>query len=157
MTAGFWLESCCFGDGYTAYMNRTGMFFPRFIGQGLSRGSKLQRRLGFGKAILLFAVLLVVVIGSGFILRAYTVHRLPLKYVNGVDVIAVTKEDLIAAEQLIPSVLQAPAVASKLQPLENSKGHRVLAYFIPMDYVMQGMIADTGGEWSSLNNTRPLV
>ena len=92
-------------------------------------------------------MLLVVVIGSGFILRAYTVHHLPLKQVNRVDVIAITKEDLIAAEQLLPSVLQAPAIASKLQPIENSKGHRLLAYFIPIDYVMQGMIADTGGEW----------
>jgi hypothetical protein len=34
-----------------------------------------------------------------------------------------------------------------VQPIENSKGHRLLAYFIPVDYVMQGMIADTGGEW----------
>jgi hypothetical protein len=80
-------------------------------------------------------------------LRAYTVHHLALKEVNGVDVIAITKEDLIAAEQLLPSVLQAPAVASKLEPFEKSKGHRLLAYFIPVDYVMQGMIADTGARW----------
>jgi hypothetical protein len=54
---------------------------------------------------------------------------------------------LIAAEELLPSVLKAPAIASKLQPIENSKGHRLLAYFIPINYVMQGMIADTGAEW----------
>jgi len=80
-------------------------------------------------------------------LRAYTVHHLPLEQVNYVDVITITKEDLIAAKQLLPSVLQDPAIASKLQPIENRKGHRLLAYFIPIDYVMQGMIADTGGEW----------
>jgi len=34
-----------------------------------------------------------------------------------------------------------------LEPIENSTGHRLLAYFIPIDYVMQGMIADTGSEW----------
>ena len=136
-----------FGESYISYMNRTGMFFPHFIERALIGSSKSQRRLGFGKAILIFAALLVVVIGSGFILRAYTVHHLPLKQVNGVDVIAITKEDLIAAEQLLPSVLQAPAIASKLQPIESSKSHRLLAYFIPIDYVMQGMIADTGGEW----------
>jgi hypothetical protein len=44
-------------------------------------------------------------------------------------------------------VLQDSVIASKLQTIENSEGHRVLAYFIPIDYVMQGMIADTGGEW----------
>lgn len=136
-----------FGEGYISYMNRTGMFFPRFIGKALIESSKPEQHLGFGKAILIFAVLLVIVMGGGFILRAYTVHHLPLKQINGVDVIAIMKEDLSGAEQLLPSVLQSPAVASKLQPFEKSKDHRLLAYFIPVDYVMQGMIADTGGEW----------
>jgi len=145
-----------FGESYISYMNRTGMFFPHLIERALIGSSKSQRRLGFGKAILIFAVLLVMVIGSGFILRAYTVHHLPLKQVNGVDVIAITKEDLIAAEQLFPSVLQAPAVSSKLQPFEKSKGHRLLAYFIPVDYVMQGMIADTGGEWKLFKQHKTL-
>jgi hypothetical protein len=61
-------------------------------------------------------------------------------------VITITKEDLITAKQLVPSVLQDPAIASKLQPIENREGHRLLAYFIPIDYVMQGMIANTGKE-----------
>ena len=136
-----------FGESYISYMNRTGMFFPRFIGKGSIESSKSQQHLGFGKAILIFVALLVIVTGSGFILRSYTVHHLALKQVNDVDVIAITKEDLIAAEQILPSVLQAPAVASKLEPFEKSKGHRLLAYFIPINYVMQGMIADTGEKW----------
>ncbi len=125
-----------FGESYIFYMNRTGMFFPRFIEKGLIRGSKSQQRQGFGKAILIFALLLVIVVGSGFILRAYTVHHLPLNQVNSVDVIAITKEDLRTAEEVLPSVLQNPNIASKLQPIEKSKGHRFLAYFIPVDYVM---------------------
>jgi protein-S-isoprenylcysteine O-methyltransferase Ste14 len=136
-----------FGESYISYMNRTGMFFPGFIEKLLAGSSKPQQRLSVGKAILIFAVLLAVVVGSGFILRAYTVHHLPLRQVNRVDVIAITKEDLVTAEQVLPSVLQDPTIASKLQPIENSEGHRLLAYFIPVDYVMQGMIADTGGEW----------
>jgi len=136
-----------FGEGYISYMNRTGMFFPRFTEKVPIEGSKAERSLGFGKAILIFAVLLVVVVGGGFILRAYTVHHLPLEQVNGVDVITIAKEDLTAATQLLPSVLQQPAVTSRLKSIENSEGHRLLAYFIPVDYVMQGMIADTGGEW----------
>jgi molybdate transport repressor ModE-like protein len=43
---------------------------------------------------------------------------------------------------------QSGDIATKLQPIENSKGHRILAYFIPIDYVMQGMIAHTGEEWN---------
>ena len=88
-----------FGESYVVYMDRTGMFLPRFIEKVLTRNSKSQKRLGFGKAILIFAVLLVVVIGSGFILRTYTIHHLPLVQVNRVDVIAITKEDLIAVKQ----------------------------------------------------------
>jgi len=136
-----------FGESYISYMNRTGMFFPRFIGKASIESPKLQQRLSFGKAILIFAVLLIIAIGSGFILRTYTVHHLALKQVDGLDVVAITKEDLRTAEQLLPSVLQAPAITTKLQPIESGKGHRLLAYFIPIDYVMQGMIADTGGRW----------
>ena len=137
----------CFGEGYIAYMNRTGMFLPRFIERTLIGNPKPQQRLSIGKAIVIFEVLLVGIVGSGFILRAYTVHHLPLEQVHHVDVITITKEDLITAKHLLPSVLQDSVIASKLQAIGNSKGHRLLAYFIPVDYVMQGMIADTGGEW----------
>jgi protein-S-isoprenylcysteine O-methyltransferase Ste14 len=136
-----------FGESYIAYMNRTGMFLPHFIERALTGSSKPQQRLGLGKAIVIFLVLLVITVGSGFILRAYTVHHLPLEQVGGVDVITITRDDLKMATQLIPSVLQDPIIASKLQPIESSKDQRLLAYFIPIDYVMQGMIADTGGEW----------
>jgi hypothetical protein len=136
-----------FGESYISYMNRTGMFFPHFIEKAMIGSSKPQQRLSIGRAVVIFLVLLVVIVGSGFILRAYTIHHLPLGQVNHIDVITLTKDDLIIAKQLLPSVLQGSAIASKLQPIENSKGHRLLAYFIPVDYVMQGMIADTGGEW----------
>jgi len=136
-----------FGESYIAYINRTGMFLPHLIERALIRSSKPQQRLGLGKAIVIFLVLLIVTVGGGFILRAYAVHHLPLEQVSGIDVIAITKEDLTRAEQLLPSVLQNPGIASKLQLMENNKGHHLLAYFIPIDYVMQGMIAHTGQEW----------
>ena len=136
-----------FGEGYIAYMNRTGMFLPHLIERAFTGNPKPEQRLSIGKAIAIFLVLLVITVGSGFILRAYTVHHLPLEQVKRVDVITITKEDLMTAKQLLPSVLQDPAIASKLQMVENNKGQRLLAYFIPIDYVMQGMIANTGGEW----------
>jgi hypothetical protein len=136
-----------FGKSYIAYMNRTGMFLPHFIERAFTGNPKPQQRLSIGKAIVIFLVLLVITVGSGFLLRAYTVHHLPLEQVSGIDVIAITKEDLTRAEQLLPSALQNPTIASKLQMMENNKGRRLLAYFIPINYVMQGMIADTGREW----------
>jgi protein-S-isoprenylcysteine O-methyltransferase Ste14 len=136
-----------FGESYIAYMSQTGMFLPRVIEKALAGNLKTQKRLSIGKAIVILLALLVVIVGSGFISRAYTVHHLPLEQANHVDVITITREDLIAAKELLPSVFKDSVIASRLQSVENRKGHRLLAYFIPIDYVMQGMIADTGGEW----------
>jgi protein-S-isoprenylcysteine O-methyltransferase Ste14 len=135
-----------FGESYIAYMKRTGMFLPHPV-EKLLTGNKKPQSLSFGKASLILVVLLLVIVGGGFISRAYTVHHLPLEQVDRIDVITITKEDLTAATELLPSVLQDTAIASKLKPIENSEGHRLLVYFIPIDYVMQGMIANTGGEW----------
>jgi protein-S-isoprenylcysteine O-methyltransferase Ste14 len=135
-----------FGESYIAYMKRTGMFLPHPV-EKLLTGNKKPQSLSFGKASLILVVLLLVIVGGGFISRAYTVHHLPLEQVDRIDVITITKEDLTAATELLPSVLQDTAIASKLKPIENGEGHRLLVYFIPIDYVMQGMIANTGGEW----------
>jgi len=136
-----------FGESYISYMNRTGMFLPSFLEKVWTTDTKSQQPLGIGKAAEIFLVLLVAIVGSGFILRAYVVYHLPLEEVNRVDVITITKADLLTAKQILPSVLEDPVIASKLQSIPNDKGHRVLAYFIPVDYVMQGMIANTGEEW----------
>ena len=136
-----------FGESYIAYMSRTGMFLPRVIEKALMGKVETQKRLTVGKAIVILLVLLVVIVGSGFISRVYTVHHLPLEQVNHIDVITITKEDLLAATELLPSVSKDSVIASRLESVENRKGHRLLAYFIPIDYVMQGMIANTGGEW----------
>jgi protein-S-isoprenylcysteine O-methyltransferase Ste14 len=144
-----------YGESYLAYMKRTGMFLLYSIEKVLTR-SHDQQSLSFGKATVIFLVLLLVIVGGGFISRAYTVHHLSLEQINHVDVITITKEDLITAKQLLPSALQDPGIASKLKPLENKEGHRLLAYFIPIDYVMQGMIANTGGEWKLFEQHKTL-
>jgi hypothetical protein len=100
-----------------------------------------------GKAAAILLVLLAAIVGSGFILRAYVVRHLPLSQINRVDVITITKDDLTPAELLLPSVLEDAVVTSKIQSIPNDPDHRVLAYFIPADYVMQGMIANTGEKW----------
>ena len=135
-----------YGESYTAYMNRTGMFLPFSIERVLT-GNQKSKSLSFGKGCIIFLVLVIVIVGSGFLLRGYTVHHLPLEQVDRVDVITITKEDQPAATQLLPSVLEDPAIASKLKSIEDNESHRLLAYFIPIDYVMQGMIANTGAEW----------
>jgi protein-S-isoprenylcysteine O-methyltransferase Ste14 len=135
-----------FGESYIAYMSRTGMFLPLSVEKVLI-GNRKPKSLSFGKACIIFLVLVVVIVGGGFLSRAYTVRHLPLEQVGRVDVITITKEDLSAATQLLPSVLEDPAIASKLKSIQDNGSRCLLAYFIPIDYVMQGMIANTGGEW----------
>jgi len=137
-----------YGDGYGAYMERTGMFLPKFVERLLCRGQKPPQHLGFARGAAIFLGILVAVIGGGFILRAYTVRHLPLAQVDGVDVIAITREDLDSATELLPAVLGDSAIAPKLRAAHGGgAGARVLVYFVPVDYVMQGLIADTGEEW----------
>ncbi len=67
--------------------------------------------------------------------------RSELDSVGPVDVITITPEDLTAAREVLPDVLKDPAVAARFGPVRDHAG-RVLAYFVPIDYTMEGMIAD---------------
>jgi protein-S-isoprenylcysteine O-methyltransferase Ste14 len=142
-----------FGDSYQAYLERTGMFLPRQLERLVVRSAQ-RPPLTVSRAIAILLVLLVVCAGSGFALRAYTVRHLPLATVAGVDVITITRDDLASAQDLLPSVLRDAAVTSKLQAARGRAGHRLLAYFLPIDYIMQGMIADTGPEWKLFHRHR---
>jgi protein-S-isoprenylcysteine O-methyltransferase Ste14 len=136
-----------FGESYAAYMNRTGMFLPRPIEMAFIKNPDPHRALSTGKVALIFIVLFAVIVGSGFILRSYTVRHLPFEQVGTVDVITITSEDFVTVHELLPAVLGDSLVASKLKSFQGKASHRLLAYFIPIDYVMQGMIANTGDEW----------
>ena len=134
-----------YGAGYRVFVERTGMFFPRFSARGAPRPQSPQP-LTFGRGLAILVALLVITVGAGFVARAYTVRHLPLETVGPVDVITITPQDLTAARAILPEVLKDPAVAGNLDAAREHAG-RVLAYFIPVDYTMQGMIADAGQEW----------
>ena len=134
-----------YGNDYRAFMERTGMFFPR-LSASRTPAPGSPRPVTFGRGLAILAALLVITVGAGFVARAYTVRHLPLLSVGPVDVITITPEDLSAARDILPEVLKDPAVAAKLGATRDHPG-RILAYFVPIDYTMQGMIADTGQEW----------
>ncbi len=146
-----------FGDSYQEYLDRVGMFLPKFVERIFIRGGHKRSRLTTVKGAAILVILLIAAVGSGFILRAYTVHHLPLMNIDGVDVLTITKEDNGNAEDLIPALLADSTVSAKLRPALNDEGHRVLAYFIPVDYVMQGMIANTGEQWQLFHRHRTLA
>ena len=126
-----------FGDQYRTYMSRTGMFLPRGVERGLSRIP--GPRSAALRATLALGLFLVLTVGSAFALRAYTVARLPLWSNGQVSVLAILPGDAVMLQHRMEDVLQIPEVKSRLAK-ENGA---VLGYMVPIQYVMQGMIADT--------------
>ena len=125
---------------YRTYMGKTGMFLPRGLEKSLSPSSTI------GKVI--FALFLAAVImGKAYLLRVYTVNNLTLwTQAQNVTGIAILPEDGSKMDHRMGDILALPEVRQRLQ--ENKK---YLVYFIPQHYIMQGMIADTGGDWKLFN------
>jgi protein-S-isoprenylcysteine O-methyltransferase Ste14 len=130
-----------FGETYRQYMDRTGMFLPG--GAEAAVGKVLPIRNTPIRAAVLLLLLFAGTVGGAFALRAYTVSHLPLWSDGPVSALAILPEDLMMLDHRMPSVLKIPEIKARLERQTGS----ILAYVMPKDYVMQGMIADTGGEW----------
>jgi hypothetical protein len=130
-----------FGNLYGDYRARTGMFCPRSVERAAAR--LRFPRPGPAKSLLVSALLVAVVIGGGFGLRAYTVAQLPLQSSGRVAALAILPGDTMMLEHRLPAALALPPIASRLA----AEPGPVLVYVVPVNYVMQGMIANTGPEW----------
>lgn len=122
-------------ETYGGYMKRTGMFLPK----------RLERFFRFptvtGKVVL-FALIGVGAMGGAFLLRWYTVRHLPLWKDSNVVVLPVLPEDEPMVQRRMADILKLEEIRSRLKDNDT-----YVAYFLPTDYVMQGLIADTGGAW----------
>jgi protein-S-isoprenylcysteine O-methyltransferase Ste14 len=131
-----------FGAQYRAYMDRTGTFLPKGVeALGLRM---LPARSGVARATMAFAILAVLTLGGAFALRAYTVNNLPLWSRGSVAALAILPDDMMMLNHRMAEILDLPEIRARL---ENEPGP-VLVYFLPKDYIMQGMIADTGSQWA---------
>ena len=130
-----------FGEDYRAYMGCTGMLLPKPLEDKLGgrRGSLPEG----AKATLVFLGLFCMVLGGGFALRAYTVAALPLWSSGSVTVLPILPGDSPMVEHRMAALLDLPEIRARIAEAPGS----YLVYFMPKDYVMQGMIADTGGTW----------
>ena len=121
---------------YRAYMQKAGMFLPGRIERAITPASKPMKAL----FIIGFAA---VILGCAALLRMYTISTLTLwNKAQNVSAVAILPEDGFKMDHRMADILAAPQVKEKLQ---DSK--RYLIYFLPQNYIMQGMIADTGGDW----------
>jgi hypothetical protein len=122
-------------ETYSEYIGRTGMFLPK----------RLESYIAFstvGGKVALFVVISVCAIGGAFLLRAYTVQHLPLWTDSNVVALAVLPEDEPMMQRRMPAIIKLEEVGSRLKQNES-----YVVYFLPTNYVMQGLIADTGGDW----------
>lgn len=123
------------GDSYRQYMNRTGMFLPKgFERMILSSGTA-------GK-LAVFCLLGAVALGGAFSLRAYTIRHLPLWNEGNITAISIIDEDRFKMNHRMGNILHMDGIRKRLDSNE-----RYLVYFLPQNYIMQGLIADTGGDW----------
>jgi hypothetical protein len=124
------------GDTYRPYMDGTGMFLPGQIEKALTPAS-IAGKVLFGVG---FATL---VLGGAFCLRAYTINHLSLwEGSSNVSGVAILPGDAAMMEHRMADILALDDIRGRLED-----GKRYLVYFMPRDYIMQGMIADTGGDW----------
>jgi len=123
-------------DTYRAYMSRIGMFFPVRIEKMIAPSS------AFLKAVII-TVFVVTTLGCAALLRFYTISTLTM-WTNGknVSAAAILPEDGFKMEHRMSDILAAPRVKELLQD-----DKQYLVYFLPQNYIMQGMIADTGDDW----------
>jgi len=122
-------------ETYGLYMKRTGMFLPKMIERHISP-SDVMGKVAF------FVLIAIVTLVSVFSLRYYTIRHLPLWTNSNIVAIALLPEDTQKMEHRMADLLSTEEVKMRLK--DNEK---YLVYFIPADYIMQGLIADTGDEW----------
>lgn len=122
-------------ETYGAYMEKTGMVLPRRVEAVVLPGS------GAGRGVA-FLLIVALTLGGAFALRSYTVRHLALWSDANVVAVAVNPADTPMMDHRLLDVLGLSEVRARM-----NEGKRYLVYFLPPNYIMQGLIADTGGEW----------
>lgn len=124
-----------YGERYGDYLQKTGMFVPRFI----------EKRFGFirdvipntsPRYVIIPALIIIIVMGSGFILRAITLQSLAFESKGNITLVSILPEDNYLNANVLNGILGSDT------GLQSEKDY--LGYVMPGDYIMQGMIADTG-------------
>ncbi len=124
-----------FPEAYRKYIEDSGMLLPR----------RLEGAIGLntlrGRAIA-FVLLCAITIGGAFLLRSYTVNHLPLWTESNVVALPIVSDDMPMLDHRMADILRLPQVSSRLRSDEI-----YLVYMMPPQYVMQGLIGNTGGDW----------
>jgi protein-S-isoprenylcysteine O-methyltransferase Ste14 len=129
-----------YGDSYREYMRSTGMFTPPFASRWFSAiipNNPIRN-------VAVAASIVTVIMASGFCLRGITLRSLPLATQSNVTLVSILPEDNKLSNHVLGSIIgiQSSEQSNMLKPDKD-----YLGYLMPADYVMQGMIANTGSDF----------
>ncbi|HVO68359.1 MAG TPA: isoprenylcysteine carboxylmethyltransferase family protein [Syntrophales bacterium] len=127
---------------YETYMSDKGMFLPKVVEAWFSFMNHVVPKTSLRSAIVSM-VIVVIVIGSGFVLRTITLHSLPLESNANITIVSLLPEDISRDANAVNIILDGEREGK----IALSADKDYLAYLMPADYIMQGMIANTGGEF----------
>ena len=131
-----------YGESYEKFRNDKGMFLPKAVERRLSFLNHVLPKTSL-RSVIVSVAIVAIVIGSGFILRMITLHSLPFESDANITIISLLPEDVGRDASAIKIVLSAEREGK----IGLSADRDYLAYLMPADYIMQGMIANTGGEF----------
>jgi protein-S-isoprenylcysteine O-methyltransferase Ste14 len=145
-----------YGSSYEKYLTTTGMFFPLAIEKPISRVWNRLVPSPLLKSLSVTVIICITVIGTGFLLRGITLYSLPLATEDHITAVSILPEDSFM-EAEIAKVIANNSGQAHIPFVE--KGKTYLGYVMPVDYIMQGMIADTGSTFHLFkkHNTLALI
>lgn len=129
-----------YGSAYELYLKSTGMFFPRFIEKYFVY-SGITTPV---KHLITASALITITMVAGLFLRQITLYQLPFESKNNITLIAILPEDNKYYGNVIAGVSDW-IKKGKESFFDDKKDY--LGYLMTPDYVMQGMIADTGSDF----------
>jgi protein-S-isoprenylcysteine O-methyltransferase Ste14 len=133
-----------FGEAYARYQRATGRFVPRAMEGPFTRVVHLLPARA-GRRVALPFLTVAAVLGAGFLCRSVTLRSLPFASEQNVTLVPILPEDRALSAGVLHGLLHSAAARSNpAKALAADKDY--LGYVMPVDYIMQGMIADTGGE-----------
>lgn len=141
-----------YGESYQDYMRKTGMFFPLFIDKWFARLIPGER----SRKIIIPVATVVIVLCAGFGLRALTLNSFTYTVRQNITVVTILPEDNQYCEKVLEGVENSLTYA-KDSLLSHKKDY--LGYLMPPDYIMQGMIANTGSDFHlfKMHNTSMMI
>jgi protein-S-isoprenylcysteine O-methyltransferase Ste14 len=131
-----------YGEQYQNYMNSTGMFLPKSIEKYFSFLGRIFPKTSWRYLAVPLPVI-ILVIGMGFLLREITLHSLAFESKDNITLVSMITEDNVLSTDVLSGILKNNGGVNV--GLTGDKDY--LGYVMPVDYIMQGMIADTGGEF----------